>query len=394
MKVGIYQEHSGGFGGSEYVAAVMAQTLRNCHEVEIVHHRHDLSVERLASFFNIDLNGVKTRYIPHPQSRALDIEKRPYRCNSVWREWNASASRGYDLFIANVHGIPPFCHARHGVLHVLFPMFNRNSSWQWRNESNHGISRLRAQVRRWMYERGWRQRMASYSKHYAISRYSAEWTERYWGVHVTVLYPPVEIGEAPSQKDNSIISLGRFTRVKRQVELLKAFIEDIRPYAPKWDLVFVGGASAVAEDSEYLLELQRLARGLPVRFVVNASREEVLSELSRAKVLWHGMGLGANAAENPERVEHFGIAPVEAMAVGCVPVVLRSGGTSETVVDDVSGYTCDSIGDMAKRIIGLIQDDEVWTRLSTGAKRRAPEFAVDQFQKRFAAEMASLLASK
>jgi len=46
-------------------------------------------------------------------------------------------------------------------------------------------------------------------------------------------------------------------------------------------------------------------------------------------------------------MEHFGITPVEAMAAGCVPIVYRGGGLTETVTKD-SGFTWKTIDELIK----------------------------------------------
>jgi hypothetical protein len=71
MKIGIFQEPAGGMGGSEMV---MADAMRDRHEVEIVHHRPDLSIDREQPFggktwrhpiwvdFNQDPHGLPAYY--------------------------------------------------------------------------------------------------------------------------------------------------------------------------------------------------------------------------------------------------------------------------------------------------------------------------------------------
>jgi L-malate glycosyltransferase len=381
MKIGIFQEPAGTLGGSELVTAVMADALRLEHEVEIVHHRPDLTVERLEEYFELDLTGVRTRFVPPPACDPLH-SGRLFPSRRYWREWDAEVSRPYDLFVANVHGVPPYCHAARGVLHVLFPAFARPRMWPWVSTSAPWLTRLIDRHRRPIYEDGWRQRMETYQTRLAISGYAAKWTEEYWGVRPEVLYPPVLAEPADEPKADAIVSVGRFTPEKQQADLLRTFLDRIAPHAPGWEMVFVGGLSDRPEDQTYFAELQRAATG-PVRFLPNANRPQLRAELGRAKVYWHAMGLGVDVNLEPHKIEHFGIAPVEAMAVGCVPVVLACGGPAEVVLDGRCGFTCTGLDHMAESIVRLIKDAPLRHRLAAAARDRARAFSADRFKDQF-----------
>lgn len=391
MKVGIFHEPAGGMGGAEFVTAVMADVLRSEHDVEIVHHRPEWSIEKLELFFELDLTGVRSRFLPLPTGSPLYSGLYLPAARHYWREWDADVSRPYDLFIANVHAVPPFCHAPRGVLHVLFPGFARSRAWPWGESSHSRFSRLLDPVRRPVYEAGWRERMGTYQTRLSISQYAARWTEEYWGVRTEVLYPPVLVNPANGPKENVILCLARFTPVKQQAELLKMFLDYISPQAPPWELVFVGGLSNRPEDQAYFAELQRAGVSRPVRFVPNASREQVRSELGRAKIYWHAMGLNVDPDCEPHKIEHFGIAPVEAMASGCVPVVLGQGGPAEVVRDGECGFSCLDLSQMAQMILRLTRDDTLRTKLAIAARWRAADFSVGRFKEQFRAYLDCLL---
>jgi len=64
LKVGIYNEPpEGGIGGAETSVAVLAEALAARHQVEIVHHKPEMSRERLAQFSTTDLSAVRMRYV-------------------------------------------------------------------------------------------------------------------------------------------------------------------------------------------------------------------------------------------------------------------------------------------------------------------------------------------
>src|SRR4030095_9688529 len=104
----------------------------------------------------------------------------------------------YDVFIAIVHGIPPFCHARKGALIVLFPgvsapYINLQGEFQRRAAFRHPA--------RYMYQSWeWARRMKSYQIKTAISAFSRRWKQTLWGVNGQILYPPVDTKFCPQEK--------------------------------------------------------------------------------------------------------------------------------------------------------------------------------------------------
>ena len=79
----------------------------------------------------------------------------------------------------------------------------------------------------------------------------------------------------------------------------------------------------------------------------------------------------------PSRYESFGLVAVEALAAGAPVVTSKTGGLSEVVEDDVSGFLIPVDGGeveafMAKTL-ALIRDRELRTRLSRGARKAFEE---------------------
>jgi glycosyltransferase involved in cell wall biosynthesis len=76
------------------------------------------------------------------------------------------------------------------------------------------------------------------------------------------------------------------------------------------------------------------------------------------------------------------MATVEAMANGCVPVVLARGGQPEIVEDNISGFLCQSLAEMTAQTERLAGDPALWTRMSSAARRRAGQFDRASFTSR------------
>ena len=92
--------------------------------------------------------------------------------------------------------------------------------------------------------------------------------------------------------------------------------------------------------------MRRAAVDLPIQVLVNAPGATVDQLLAEASLFWHGAGFGEDPEQHPDRFEHFGIAVVEAMAAGAVPIVYDAAGPAEIVRDGVEGRTWRTIGEL------------------------------------------------
>ena len=393
MKIGIHQEPSGtGLGGSELVAVVMAQALRDHHEVEIVHHRSFLTIEKLADYFGLDLEGVRLRYSPAAPDQWGVPGESFWRLGSDFRRWNAHLSEPYDLFLTSTHNVPPFCHSPKGVLYVHFPWFNRHESWPWTEQAGFSLRGVCNRLRKVWHEKLWRQRFAGYQLAFANSGFTTGWTKRYWGVSCKVLFPPVLTDIPNGSKVNQVVTLGRFTEIKNQLEMVEAFRDNVSRLGSDWSLACIGGMGTSTRETEYFDRVNAAASRAPVRLLANARREELGDELGRAKVFWHAVGSHVDENANPHLLEHFGIATVEAMAAGCVPVVLNRGGQCEIVEQGTSGFLCENLDEIVSQTVRLTHDDELRRRMAEAARKRAREFSREKFNERFLSDLKPLLS--
>ena len=133
----------------------------------------------------------------------------------------------------------------------------------------------------------------------------------------------------------------------------------------------VAGAARHADDRALLDGLRRRARDLgisdSVEFKVSAPRSEILDLLRGARVGLHTM-----------RLEHFGIAVVEFMAAGLVPLAHASGGPLLDIVgaDGDRGLVATDAPDYAAKLAALV-DGPRETRDAMAANARA--FVADRF---------------
>ena len=380
MKIGLYIEHGvgNGVGGAELMMAYLASVWSRDHDVDLVHHRPPLTRERIAAFSNDRYDRVTFRYVPREDEPVPSGS--PLRRLRAAREWHRAVSERYDVFVNCTHWLPCFNHATTGALLVLFPFYVRPPDMP-------EMRRLPAWKRlrhRAYFGLEWRQRLSTYRRRMAISEYAREWTSRRWGVDCTVVHPPAAIDFAAVPKDPLILSVGRFSTMahtKKQLEMMRAF-GDLQSALRGWSYACVGGLNTRDENREYFERVRALGRTWRTLVEANLERERIRELFARAKIYWHATGLNDDLDAHPELAEHFGISTVEAMAAGCVPVVINNGGQREIVEHGRSGFLWNTVDELQRYTRLLAEDDALWARMSAAARSRARLFSRDAFIER------------
>ncbi|HEX5734496.1 MAG TPA: glycosyltransferase [Blastocatellia bacterium] len=385
MKVGIYNEPSGGgIGGAESTVAILADALSAADQVEIVHHRSALRLEDLREVSGARLDGVGLRYIA-PEPYDFGLSHLPWRRYRDARAWRASLSEPYDLFINVTHGIPPFCHARRGALIVLFPIGQQPADEPGNSRALSVSALLKKRTRLLYHDWEWQRRLGSYQIKATISEFSQAWTKRRWGADCKILYPPVDTHFDHSPKADLILSAGRFTtegHSKKQSEMIDAFRQMKDAGLKGWEFICAGSLGESAQDNSYFRSVERKAGQCGAEALSNLGRDCLKKFFERAKIFWHAAGY-AESDQRPEMFEHFGIVTVEAMAAGCVPVVINKGGQSEIVRHGVSGFLWDTFDELKEYTLLLARDDKLREEMAKQARLRAQLFSREVFVKDF-----------
>ncbi|KAG6612228.1 putative alpha-1,3-mannosyltransferase [Phytophthora cinnamomi] len=202
-----------------------------------------------------------------------------------------------------------------------------------------------------------------------------------------VLYPPVDVKAyaeftpTHGRDANMFVSLNRFERKKNVHLAIKALFQIKHKLSPaafrNVKLVIAGGYdSNNPENLEHLQELIReVARcGLDghVEFctsVTDTMKKELLAS--------------ARAAVYTPSYEHFGIVPVEAMALGTPVIAVNSGGPMETVKNGETGFLCEStaesFADAMLQLLGSENDARAAAMGIAGKERALTSFSFEAF---------------
>jgi glycosyltransferase involved in cell wall biosynthesis len=238
-------------------------------------------------------------------------------------------------------------------------------------------------ARRWVI----RSRLHRYH-HIVNSEFTRDWLRRRWHVDADVLMPPVELGNPTGvPKENLILSVGRFVgRVgdewnnKRQDALITAFSQLSSRHQDSWRLVLAGGCAPSPEMEAVLETLKQRIAGLNVSIETNVSPERLAALQDRARLFWHAAGFERPSTE-PERAEHFGIATVEAMSWGVIPLVYADGGQVE-IVTPQCGRLWRSIPELVEQSAALMDAPaEELDRIADAARAASVRFGSDRFER-------------
>lgn len=167
------------------------------------------------------------------------------------------------------------------------------------------------------------------------------------------------------------VSLNRFERAKRvelaiqALALLKTRIaSNYKGRVVAVRLVVAGGFDPqVRENAEYLEELRALVLQLGVQeqvvFRTSIGAEERTALFACATALVYTPGR-----------EHFGIAPIEAMALGLPVIACASGGPLETINQGATGFLCvQNATEFANNMMRFVIDAGLSQRMAEGCRR-------------------------
>ncbi|RVE53375.1 hypothetical protein evm_001945 [Chilo suppressalis] len=175
------------------------------------------------------------------------------------------------------------------------------------------------------------------------------------------------------------LSINRYERKKnlqlalRSLEYLKHIVDE-----EDWNrihLIMAGGFDPInLENMEHFIELTDLATELDIEdkvtFLKSPKDDEKVSLLYNCKALIY----------TPSN-EHFGIVPLEAMYYSKPVVAVNSGGPTETIVNDVTGFLCEPTNEsFANAMRKLILSQDLCEKLgNAGRKRFETKFSFDAF---------------
>jgi len=212
----------------------------------------------------------------------------------------------------------------------------------------------------------------------------------------TINYPiPMHVNENSFDeiqkfKENKILYVGRIHPEKGIDILIRAFNE-LTKINDDWVLDIVGPweINQGGGGLEYYSQLKKISQpsGRRIRFVGPVYDQTELNNLyKRAKLFVY--------PSISEEGESFGLAPLEAMSFGCVPIVSTLECFREFIDDGSSGYVFDhkafnSTNYLSDILVRLIRSDLM--KVSENAIRNSKQFSLDQISQLYLDDFSDLI---
>lgn len=372
----VYDKWLHQFGGAEMVACTIAKILKEQGwDVTFVSGKY-VHLHKIKDKFGIDLSDIPFYEVWNHENRLRKLVE------------------GKDLFVNLSFMDYSYGYAKRNIYYTHFPTPIRGPLFNMPLEIAHitGLHvLLPKQLRERVYNRiragiyfDMDKRLASYDLILANSKFTRKWIRRYWNLESAVLYPPVsnDVGKIHAHKKKWICSLGRFFTLghgKRQEVLIDAFRKLYDQGLTDWELHLMGGVGDEPSTHRFMDILKAKAKGYPVIFHLNVPKVEVMEVLSTSRIYWHATGYGESETSNPMAFEHFGIAPVEAIESGCVPVLFNKGGLREILEQYGLPLTDHAFDD----IDGLVSKTALLIKNKLDNKRPNTPLAFSSFNEKF-----------
>jgi glycosyltransferase involved in cell wall biosynthesis len=348
-------------GGEKYFFDVAASLLTQGQDVTV----GISGTEPLTESFITETRQRYSKFIQRDLSKLQFVSAPIGTAASWWQklQWTAQ----FDVFYYQTDGSLFFSLAKKNILHIQVPLKLDKSGW---------IERLK---------------LANWQVKNTNSAFTQTVIQDWWQVSIPfVHYPMIQspaaqlsVKQIQAKKLPVILHVGRFFRqlhCKRQDVLVKAFRELLakEPALTKgWQLICIG----TIEDQTYADEVHQAAAGLPVQFLHSVTHEELHQWYQKASIYWHATGFEVDEAQFPEKMEHFGISTVEAMAAAAAPVVINKGGQKEIMTGELKNWTWLSLPELLSKTTALIQNPDLLETVQRAAKTRSVAYGQAQFDK-------------
>lgn len=351
MKIAIYSPYLDTAGGGEKYILTIAECLSDKEQVDVLLDQHLYNIgakqitEKIEKLHGLNLSRVN--FIRAPIGQGSSFFSRLFFLKQY--DWLFYLTDG-SIFLTT---------AKNSVIHFQVPFSETAGNWLW------NMIKLMS----------WK--TAIYN-----SKFTQHYVEKGWKINGQVIYPPVSVELfKPLAKKKRILTVGRFfgfLKDKKHGVLISAFKELVAEHSLHgWSLHLAGGASS--GDEGYLKQLRELAEGYKIFLHPNISLGELRRLFGQSQIYWHASGFGE---EDPKRFEHFGITAVEALASGCIPVVVNKGGLKEIIEEDKSGYLWNNLDQLKEQTMHLIRDEKLQDSLAKEGQLRALNFGKTIFVER------------
>jgi len=304
------------YGGGERVCHHIIKAL-NTHGQEVELLAFDFDEDKYASIMGEGLpNGITVHMLGKRETveakPPLSVYKRRRKIVKLLNAYKASADYDYTFSTQTLSAFETalFSKAKKNFAYVHFPEIPYDYEHSKRSK----------RMYLWLYKKLLERHLHELDLIFCNSNYTKGMIEKYWskfGIkNAVVAYPPVEnlfwSSKPLAERTNRVLCVARFVPGKRH-EILKQLATNF----PNLEFISAG----LLRDSEHRW-FENFSKDLPANYHLkpNLSETELIELFHDSTIYCHLM-----------QGEHFGIAPMEALASGCITIVHDSGGGREFI---------------------------------------------------------------
>jgi len=230
--------------------------------------------------------------------------------------------------------------------------------------------RLRRKIYLWLFKRWVEQGIGKLDLILCNSNYTKGAIERYWKNRYVrdpvVVYPPVNLSKfwcdkPMSKRKKQIVYIARFIPAKRH-EIMKSLASDIH------DCEFISIGGLIDAEKAWF---DTFNKNLPPNYSLktNLPENQLIEILQNSRIYVHLM-----------EGEHFGIAPVEGLASGCITFVHDSGGMQEFIPEEFRWKSYFDLKEKIVNLINIVDKDSYWEKKRESLWRDISVLTPENFQ--------------
>ena len=352
------------YGGGERVCHNVIKTLLvNGQKVELL--TFDFDADKYRDIVGEDLSK---EVVIHSLGKRIEV-KPPFTIYKRHRNFVNLLKRyknklDYD-YLFSTQSSSPFepvflSKARKNIAYVHFPEIHYD----------YARGNFKRKLYLWLFKRWVEQGIGKIDLILCNSNYTKGAIERYWKNRYVrdpvVIYPPVNLSKfwcdkPMSERKKQVVYVARFIPAKRH-EIMKRLALDI----PDCEFISIGGL--IDAEKAWFDDFNK---NLPPNYSLktNLPGNQLLEILQNSRIYVHLM-----------EGEHFGIAPVEGLASGCITVVHDSGGMQEFIPKEFRWKSYFDLKDKIVNLIDRVDKDSYWAKNRESLWRDISVLTPENFQ--------------
>ncbi len=302
----------------------------------------------------------------------LSVYKRRRNILGMLKRYKQTASYDYTFNTQTVSAFEAtlFERAKKNIAYVHFPEIHHDYDHSKRSKK----------IYMWFYKKLLEKDLRKLDLLFCNSIYTKDITEKYWsrfGIKIPIVaYPPVEnlfwSDRPSSQRAKRVLYVGRFVPSKRH-QIMKQLATSF----PQIEFISAG----LLRDSE-VSWYDNFIKDAPSNYKAkpNLHEEDLIDLFQDSQIYCHLM-----------EGEHFGIAPMEALASGCLTFVHDSGGAAEFIPTEFRWSTFEDLKTKIAKVVDSARPYTPWDEQKAQIRKKISVLKPESFEEQIWTSVEAIL---